>query len=204
MFAVFWRRCAVLQTYWNVLCMHIGLLLTRNTKELHVYITNHSHHYFSASGQHTDFMTPILKLLDNKMARSYGTRYAHLIVDHPSVQKYCCFYFCNILSVRWQHCLDSDVAIKELSLQYACKIAQGHLQKKTEKRLFLRWSFIQNTNKSIHLNVPSASIIQQGGHEDSNARVDVKADRIWLKSKEPWMATCIILWVWKVKRTAKG
>lgn len=71
-------------------------------------------------------MAPIVKLLGNKLARSYGTRYA-IIADHPSVQK---FYFCNILSVRWQRCLDSDVAIKELPVQYACTIAQGHLQKK--------------------------------------------------------------------------
>lgn len=73
--------------------MHSGLFLTQNKTGLHVCITNHSHRYFSASGQHTDFMTPILKLLDNKMARAYGTRYAHLIVDNPSVQKYCCFIF---------------------------------------------------------------------------------------------------------------
>lgn len=72
--------------------MHIGLLLTRNKTGLHVYIPNHRHCHFSASGQHADFMTRILKLLGNKMARAYGTRYAHLIVDHPSVQK-CCFIF---------------------------------------------------------------------------------------------------------------
>lgn len=71
------------------------------------------------------------------MARSYGTRYAHLIVDYP-LSTEILFYFCNILSVRWQHCLDSDVAIKELSVQYARKIARGHLQKKTKRQHFLR------------------------------------------------------------------
>lgn len=40
-------------------------------------------------------MTSILKLLDNKMATPYGTRYDHLIVDYLSVQK----YLLNILSV---------------------------------------------------------------------------------------------------------
>lgn len=82
------------------------------------------------------------------------------------------------------------MAIKELSVQYACKIAQGLLnEKKTNKKTknktksghFCRGTFVQNTNYRAHLNVPAASIIQQGGNEESNAADDIKVNSIGFK-----------------------
>lgn len=53
------------------------------------------------------------------MAAAYGTRYDGLIVDYLSVQKFV-LTFCNS---SWQHCLDYEVTIKEISIHFGSKTA---------------------------------------------------------------------------------